>query len=224
MFRPAPGGLRALRLRRLTHWARVGYQYAVLVNGEWRLEAQLNTQSGCSWRFDYLTGRDRSPAVLHEIGAATTDDVVITHDGERLFAYAPSQEAIAGARRAIDAVLRGYGIDASISISQWREDLKKWHQTEPPLTGDAKRIEEVAERDARTIQTRTLVASASKLVRAEYGQAVLDRAGKLGLQCEIVEHPHLLTTQVAYTVTGPRPKLDEFKKGLKAETKWSIPS
>ena len=46
---------------------------------------------------------------------------------------------------------------------------------------------------------------------------MLDWASTLGLQCEIIEHPHLLTTQVAFSVTGPRRKIDEFAEGLRAE-------
>jgi hypothetical protein len=46
---------------------------------------------------------------------------------------------------------------------------------------------------------------------------MLERAGELGIECKIVEHPHLLTSQVAFTVTGPRRKLDEFCDGLRAE-------
>jgi len=40
---------------------------------------------------------------------------------------------------------------------------------------------------------------------------------RLGLECKLVEHPHLLTTQVAFTVTGHKRKIDEFAQGLKAE-------
>jgi hypothetical protein len=42
-------------------------------------------------------------------------------------------------------------------------------------------------------------------------------AEKLDLQCTLAEHPHLLTTQVAFTVTGHKRKIDEFALGLKAE-------
>jgi hypothetical protein len=42
-------------------------------------------------------------------------------------------------------------------------------------------------------------------------------AQRLGLECEVVEHPHLLTTQVVFTVTGPRRRIDEFVEGLRAE-------
>jgi hypothetical protein len=62
-----------------------------------------------------------------------------------------------------------------------------------------------------------MVASTGKLIRAEVEQTMLEWAEKLGLPCELIEHPHLLTTQVAFTVTGPKRKIDEFAQGLKAE-------
>lgn len=62
-----------------------------------------------------------------------------------------------------------------------------------------------------------MVVSSGKLIRVEFDQTMHDWAEKLGLECEIVEHPHLLTTQVGFTVTGPKRKIDEFAEGLKAE-------
>jgi hypothetical protein len=62
-----------------------------------------------------------------------------------------------------------------------------------------------------------MVISSGKMIRAEVEQTMRGWAAKLGLQVEVVEHPHLLTTQVAFTVTGSRRKLDEFAEGLRAE-------
>ena len=55
------------------------------------------------------------------------------------------------------------------------------------------------------------------MIRVEFEETMRDWADRLGLQCAIVEHPHLLTTQVAFTVTGPKRKIDEFSRGLRAE-------
>ena len=38
----------------------------------------------------------------------------------------------------------------------------------------------------------------------------------------MVEHPHLLSTQVALTVTGPRHKVDEFVAGLQVGERATI--
>ena len=86
-----------------------------------------------------------------------------------------------------------------------------------PLTAAERQLDEAADRDAEAIDTRTLVVSSGKQIRAEFEQSIREWADKLGLECSIIEHPHLLTTQLAFTVTGPKGKLDEFSRGMAAE-------
>jgi hypothetical protein len=183
---------------------------------DWRLKAELDVADQRSV-LDHLLGRVRGPDVVHEVGGAVPHDVAITHDGKLLFAYASTQAGITIARSAIEAVLQRDSVQADISVSHWDDRLDEWHQTDPPLTGEAAQVEKAAERDAEKVETRTMVASAGKAIRAEVEQTMLDWAGKLGLECNIIEHPHLLTTQVGFTVTGPKRKIDEFAQGLKAE-------
>jgi hypothetical protein len=166
---------------------------------------------------DRLLGRVRGPDVAGEVGAAVPHDVVITHDGKLLFAYAETESALTAARAAIEGVLQRDGVKASIYISHWDEQYDEWRQTDPPLTADEQRIDEAAERDAEAVETRTMVVSAGKTIRVTLDQSMLEWAEKLGLECQIIEHPHLLTTQVALTVTGPKRKIDEFARALKAE-------
>jgi hypothetical protein len=182
----------------------------------WRLKAELHAVD-TRGALDHLLGRLRGPDVVEEVDAAVPHDVVITHDGKLLFAYAETESVLTAARAAIEGVLRRDGVKASICVCHWDEQLDEWRQTDPPLTADEKRIDEAAERDAEALETRTMVASAGKLIRGSFDQTMLDWAEKLGLQCKFIEHPHLLTTQVAFTVTGPKRKIDEFAQGLKAE-------
>jgi hypothetical protein len=134
-----------------------------------------------------------------------------------LFAYASSRAELEQARRAIEEILERDGIGARIVVGHWDEDLDEWRQVDPPPAGEEARREEAAERDADAVETRTLVASAGNLVRSSFEQSLLDWAGKLGIKCTIAEHPHLLTTQVLFTCTGPRRKIDEFARAVKAE-------
>ena len=183
---------------------------------DWRLKAELdavNTRGA----LDRLLGRVRGPDVIEQAGAAVPHDVVITHDGKLLFAYAADEAALTAARRAIEGVLERDGVKASIYVSHWDEQLDDWRQTDPPPSGEALRIENATERDGEQVETRTMVVSSGKLIRAEVEQTMRDWAERLGLGCEIVEHPHLLTNQLAFTVTGPKRKVDEFAQGLKAE-------
>ena len=183
---------------------------------DWRLKAELDADYTRS-RLDHLIGHVRGTDVVKDVGEAVPHDVVITHDGKLLFAYAASEAALRAARAAIEGVLTNDGINASICISHWDDQRDEWRQTDPPLTGEEARIEAAAERDAEAVETRTMVASTGKLIRTEVEQIMLNWADKLNLECTIVEHPHMMTTQVAFTVTGPKRKVEEFAEGLRAE-------
>lgn len=183
---------------------------------DWRLEAELEAVDTRS-ALHRLVGRARSPEVVREIEASVPHDVVITHDGKLLFAYAASEAGLLAARSAIENVLRHDGIKASLRVSRWDDELDRWHQTDPPATAEEQRSEEAADREADAIETRTVVATSGKVVRNDFERSMSEWADKLGLECKIVEHPHLLTTQVVFTVTGPRRKIDEFSQGLVAE-------
>jgi hypothetical protein len=186
------------------------------VEQDWRLQAELDVGDPRG-ALHSLIGRLRGPDFVKEIEAAVPHDVVITHDGKLLFAYAASEAGLSAARSAIETVLSSDGIEASMRVSHWDGELDEWHQTDPPATAQEQLTEEAADRDAEAIETRTLVATSGKVVRTEFEQTMRGAADRLGLECEIVEHPHLLTTQVAFTVTGPRRKIDEFSQELIAE-------
>jgi hypothetical protein len=190
---------------------------------DWRMQAELHVAETRSALHDLL-GRVRGPDVVREIESTVPDDVVITHDGKLLFAYAADATTLAAARGAIEDVLRGDGVDATVRVSHWDDERDRWRQVDPPLSAAEQQLEDAAERDDEALETRTLVASSGKMIRAEFEQTMRDWADRLELQCAIVEHPHLLTTQVAFTVTGPKRKIDEFARGLREEEWQTIRS
>jgi hypothetical protein len=159
----------------------------------------------------------RAPGPVEDVAAAVADDAVVTHDGNILFAYAPTRPVLESAREAIEAALRADRVAAEIQASHWDDRVDEWVQVDPPLAGAAKRDAETRERDAERVESRTLVAIVGKLIRSDVERTMRDAAQTLGLTCEIHEHPHLLSTQVAFTVTGPRRKLDEFAEDLRRE-------
>jgi hypothetical protein len=184
---------------------------------DWRLTAELDAEDRRGV-LDGLLGHLRGGTdVVEEIEARLPHDVVLTHDGNLLFAYAASEEEIRAAGAVIQRVLQAEGVHARIVLSHWDEELDEWVQVDPPPSPEEVRRERAAERDLETVETRTLVASAGNLVRPSFEQSLSEWAQKLGLECKITEHPHLLTTQVLFTCTGPRRKIDEFAKALRAE-------
>jgi hypothetical protein len=183
---------------------------------DWRLEIDIDV-SDVGRALRDLVGRLREPALMKEIEAQVRHGVVITHDGRRLFAYAADETVLRAARSAIETVLQRDGVDANVRMSYWNDEFDCWRQTDPPPTAQEKQLQDAVDRDAEVVETRTLVASSGKLIREEFEQTMLKWAGKLDVSCQIIEHPHLLTTQVAFTVTGPKRKIDEFSQGLTAE-------
>ncbi len=181
---------------------------------DWRLTGEIAGRQERGVLHSFVE-RMRDPKVLGELRAAVGDEVVITHDGNRLFAYAASRAAIERARTAIEQVLESDGLSATLTLSRYSESHDEW------LDPDAPEPEPAAETSSAVV-SQTLVASVGKMVREELEESMMAWAGKLGLRCEIVEHPHLLTTQVAFTVTGPSRKVQEFASGLAAEERATI--
>jgi hypothetical protein len=188
---------------------------------DWRLQAELDVEDS-GGALHGLLGRLRGPDVVKEVEATVPHDVVVTHDGRLLFAYAADEATLAAARAGIEGVLRRDGIAASVRVSYWDDERDRWRQTDPPPTAQEQAAEAAAERASDAIETRTLVVSSGKLIRAEFEQSMNDWATRLGLECKIIEHPHMLTTQVAFTVTGPKGAIDEFAQGLAAEEQQTI--
>jgi hypothetical protein len=188
---------------------------------DWRLEVKL-TGDGDDGLFDRLLGRvrgDQGDQVADDVRAAVGHDVVITHDGAVVFAYAAHEPAITAARTAIAGVLDEDAIPGSFTLSHWDRTIDDWSQIDPAPTAEATASQPAAP-DGTQRLTRTFVCTAGKLVRDAVERTMADYARRLGVDCAIGEHPHLLTTQVSFTVTGPARKLDEFRAGLKAQG-WS---
>ncbi len=186
---------------------------------DWRLEGELEV-GDTRGTLQNLLARLRGPDLVREIEATVPHDVVITHDGKLLFAYAADEATLTAARGAIEGVLQRDGIKATVRVSHWDDELDEWHQTDPPATAQEQQLADAARRDADAIETRTLVVKSGRMIRAEFEQSMRNWADRLGLECAIIEHPHLLITQLAFTVTGPRHKIDEFSRGLAAE-EWA---
>lgn len=184
---------------------------------DWRLQVDLAGSTDP----ERLLGDLRSSHGAHDATRPLIgDDVVLTHDGSTLFAYAVSENSLQAIRKAIEAALSGNGHSAKIRTSHWEQARLSWCQTDPPLAeGETDDPEHASGND---VTTRTLVCSVGKLIRTSFEQIMSEAAQDYVLKCEIIEHPHLLSTQIAFHLTGSQRSIDEFADCLKAEARATI--
>jgi hypothetical protein len=184
---------------------------------DWRLQVDLAGSTNPK----HLLRELRNPGAAQGTPRAPVgDDVVLTHDGSTLFAYAASEDSLNATRRAIETALSGGGNGATMRTSHWEQARLTWHQTDPPLAEDEPGSpQHVGEND---VTTQTLVCSVGKLIRPSFEQIMSEAARDYELKCDIVEHPHLLSTQVAFHLTGSQRSIAEFAECLKSEARSTI--
>jgi hypothetical protein len=183
---------------------------------DWRLRVDLADASGLHERLRDAHHFER------ELEPLISPDVVLSYDDDTLFAYANTQAAIGEARQAVEHQLESEGVGATIAISHWDDGLGEvgdWLQVDPP-EDTAQRAHEAAERSEHElegeVETRTVAVSSGKWVRRYFETSVANEARDQGVELSIVEHPHLLTTQIAFTLTGPKFKVDAVIADLRA--------
>ena len=191
---------------------------------DWRLVAELDEPEDHQGLLDRVLGRvrDEYGKAADEAQAGAGEGVVITHDGSRLFAYADSEVALASARAGIASACEHHGFTAKYVVSHWADDLDSWRQVDPPETAEQAEATRAEDLEGETVETQTVVIRAGGTVRAVLEETMRDYADRLGLECEVVEHPHLLQTQVAFKVTGQRRKIAEFRGALERDSWTSI--
>ena len=154
-------------------------------------------------------------------GPTVGEDVVVTHDGDKLFAYASGRRALDDARAALEAALGRKDLAAEIVD---RPLGGKARALAPGRAAARQRCQGPSVRRAGGGHAghRTLVASAGRFVQEEFEQTMVAAANRLELAYKFVEHRHLLTTQVAFTVTGPRHAVAEFERELRATARTTV--
>jgi hypothetical protein len=187
---------------------------------DWRLRVTLADAAGFHGRLRgaHHFERELEPLVAH--------DVVLSYNDDTLFAYANTEAAIGEVRSAVEHQLAEEGVSGAITVAHWDDDLGDvgdWHQVDPPedpataaLEADEHHDHELTEARAERVITRTYVVSSGRLVDGYFERTAADEAKEAGVELSFTEHPHLLTTQIAFTLTGPGGKVEELIGDMKA--------
>lgn len=171
---------------------------------DWRLRVDINDPSALHVSLRGARHFER------ELDPLIADDVVLSHDEHTVFAYANTSAAIEEVRRAVEHQLAQDGRSAQIAVAHWDDPSATWlapgeaPPPPPPPTDN-------------TIVTRTFVETAGKLVRKYFEEVISADARERGVTLSIVEHRHLLTTQIAFTLTGPASAVDAVIADIQAD-------
>ena len=188
---------------------------------DWRLRIDF----GAKHDLDVLLARVRDLGAV-SADAATSDtngDGVFTHDGKTFFAYAGSKASLDRARAAIEQGMRATRATGGIVTSRWDQGISEWRQVDPPPTADAgcEVARARSSADADQPEACTTVCDIGKAIRKPFEEQASVFAQNLGLEYSIEEHPHLLSTQVAFTVSGSQKSVSAFVSYLKNEARTS---
>jgi hypothetical protein len=170
---------------------------------DWRLRVEIDEPSAFhatlrgAWHFE----RELDPLIA--------DDVVLSHDDHTVFAYASTSAAIEDVRRAVEHQLAQEDRHGAVRVDHWDDPSETWlaegEQAAPLPPVD------------NTIVTRTLAETSGRLVRDYFETIVADDARGRGVTLSIVEHHHLLTTQIAFTLTGPASAVNDVIETIRAQ-------
>src|SRR5579871_582567 len=158
---------------------------------DWRLRVEIGEPSALHARLRSANHFER------ELDPLIPDDVVLSNDDDTVWAYARTRDEIDEVRRAVEHQLAADGLTAQLEVTHWDDAAGAWLAPgEAPAPGAPAEAED-------PIVTRTFVESSGRMVRNFYENEVAEEARSRGVTLSIVEHPHLLRTQLAFTLTGP---------------------
>jgi hypothetical protein len=168
---------------------------------DWRLRVDIDDPSALHERLRGARHFER------ELDPLIADDVVLSHDDDTVFAYAKTSASIEEVRRAVERQLAQDGLTAEAQVAHWDDASETWlgPGEAPPqrATAPAEGAGTSEPPADDPIITRTYAETSGKLVRNYFENVVAEEAKSRGVKLSIVEHPHLLTTQLAFTLTGP---------------------
>jgi hypothetical protein len=121
------------------------------VADDWRLTARL-TDDGTRRLLEQLREHEADDAVRHRLGGA----VAVSGEGNTVYAYASSAEAIHEAEAVVRSLLAEHGVEADVSIDRWHELEQQWEdeslplpQTDAEREAERERLEQTEEAESR---------------------------------------------------------------------------
>src|SRR3954447_11544149 len=95
---------------------------------EWRVEVEIGEEEGAS-----LGARLEAIRLDEDARVEFGDRIVVTRDGNHLFAYATSESSARAAEAQIRKLVGEDGLEASIALTRWHPVEEAWKDAATPL-------------------------------------------------------------------------------------------
>ena len=118
------------------------------MSDDWRLRVDLHDDSPAR----ALTERLAASELEHDLKASFHDRVVVSRDGNEVFAYTGSRAQAERARELIESLAAEHGWTVETELTRWHPDAEQWREPDEPLP--ASDAERAAERAALIEQER----------------------------------------------------------------------
>jgi hypothetical protein len=118
--------------------AAAGGGAAVTDANDWRVTVRLPTEDQAGQAMRHLSAHTVEAEVQRRLGGRV---VVGTDGSHELFLYARSQDAAAGARDSVQALLAGHGMQAEYSLDRWHPVAEDWESGDVALPGTPAEVE-----------------------------------------------------------------------------------
>lgn len=99
------------------------------MSDEWRVEVTVGDDSGDVSMGEVLLAADLDTEATERLGG----QVVITHDGPRVFLYTRDQASAEAAAQVVKDLIAEDGIDARARVTRWHPDEEAWRDASEPL-------------------------------------------------------------------------------------------
>jgi hypothetical protein len=99
------------------------------VDDDWRVELEVDEGGGIEKLLDDV----REIEVAHEARGALGDRVIVSHEHDKLFAYARTADEAREAERVLRERLAEHGLGASGGLRRWHPEEERWEPADVPL-------------------------------------------------------------------------------------------
>ncbi len=102
---------------------------------DWRVEVELEDHAAAA-KLHLAAGNDDADTLYSHGRRALRNRAALTHDGDRVFAYAATREDAEAAERTLRSLAESEQLTASFAITRWHPVAERWEDPATPLPAD----------------------------------------------------------------------------------------